>query len=56
MAVTVGAYTHEREQPLTRCLGLVRYTDIHTVSEDIFVKGTYENLKVCDPHITPIRW
>ena len=23
--------THEREQPLARCLGLVRYTDIHTV-------------------------
>ena len=30
MAVTVGAYTHEREQSLTRCRSRIRYTDIYT--------------------------
>lgn len=45
MAVTVGAYTHEREQPLTRCLGLVRYTDIHTVIyTDIIARLTESGL------------
>ena len=32
------------------------HTNINTVTEDIFVKGTYEHLKSSNPHITPIRW
>lgn len=32
------------------------HTNISTVNEDIFVKGTYENLKASNPHVTPIRW
>ncbi|USZ15159.1 alpha-hydroxy-acid oxidizing protein [Moraxella sp. FZFQ2102] len=32
------------------------HTNINTVNEDIFVKGTYEHLKSGNPHITPIRW
>lgn len=32
------------------------HTNIQHVNEDIFIKGTYENLKVKEPHITPIRW
>ena len=31
MAVTVGAYTYEREQSLTRCRSRIRYTVIYTV-------------------------
>lgn len=32
------------------------HTNINTVTEDIFVKGTYEHLKSGNPYITPIRW
>ncbi|VEG13593.1 alpha-hydroxy acid oxidase [Moraxella cuniculi] len=32
------------------------HTNINTVNTDIFVKGTYENLKLSNPHINPIRW
>ncbi len=32
------------------------HTNINTVTEDIFVKGTYEHLKSSNPYITPIRW
>lgn len=32
------------------------HTDIHTVTDDILVKGTFENLKASLPRIEPIRW
>ncbi|WP_131667575.1 alpha-hydroxy acid oxidase [Psychrobacter pygoscelis] len=32
------------------------HTDIHTVTDDILVKGTYEHLKSSLPRIEPIRW
>lgn len=32
------------------------HTNINTVTDDIFVKGTYEHLKSSNPHIVPIRW
>ena len=32
------------------------HTNINNVNPDIFVKGTYENLKVAEPHVLPIRW
>ncbi|MFC0819827.1 alpha-hydroxy acid oxidase [Moraxella marmotae] len=32
------------------------HTNINAVNADILVKGTYENLKTSQPHITPIRW
>ena len=32
------------------------HTDIHTVTDDILVKGTFEYLKASLPRIEPIRW
>ncbi|WP_230655982.1 alpha-hydroxy acid oxidase [Psychrobacter sp. I-STPA10] len=32
------------------------HTDIHTVNDDILVKGTFENLKGSNPHIAPMHW
>lgn len=32
------------------------HTDIHTVTDDILVKGTFEHLKASLPRIEPIRW
>ncbi|WP_227431197.1 alpha-hydroxy acid oxidase [Psychrobacter sp. I-STPA6b] len=32
------------------------HTDIHTVTDDILVKGTFEHLKASNPHIAPMHW
>ncbi|WP_058369217.1 L-lactate dehydrogenase [Psychrobacter sp. ENNN9_III] len=32
------------------------HTDINQVTDDILVKGTYEQLKSSQPYISPIRW